>query len=336
MRLLFSFLIFCLQIGTSSFAQKPSITILDSGLNTSLRGLSVVNQNVIWCSGSNGQVGRSIDGGKQFKWQKVLGYEQRDFRDIEAFDDKTAIIMAISEPAIILKTIDGGSTWQKVLEDQTKGMFLDAMSFDKKGNGLVIGDPIDGKIYLAKTKDFGNTWEKETQAFTAKNGEAFFASSGTNIVCRKHKKRPYLFVSGGKISRLFYSNQSIVLPLMQGKESTGANSIAIWKNKAVVVGGDFTKDQRADSNCVLLRMGCKKININTPQQQPNGYKSCVIFINKKNILACGTSGVDISYNRGINWECISKQSFHVVQKSKTGNAIYLAGAKGKVAKIDLN
>ena len=70
---------------TIIYAQNPIITIIDSSKKVSIRGLSVVDNNIIWCSGSNGSVARSIDGGKTFIWQTVDGYEKRDFRDIEAF-----------------------------------------------------------------------------------------------------------------------------------------------------------------------------------------------------------------------------------------------------------
>src|SRR5689334_2220981 len=131
----FIFFVFILFL-QSVDAQKQLINIIDSGRKISLRGLSVVDDNVIWASGSSGTVARSVDGGKTFEWLTVAGYEKRDFRDIEAFDANTAIIMGISEPAIILKTKDGGKSWYKVFEDSTKGMFLDAMDFDEKGNGI--------------------------------------------------------------------------------------------------------------------------------------------------------------------------------------------------------
>jgi hypothetical protein len=50
---------------------------------------------------------KSIDGGKTWKWLVVKGFENRDFRDIEAFDAATAIIMAVAEPANILKPLMG-------------------------------------------------------------------------------------------------------------------------------------------------------------------------------------------------------------------------------------
>src|SRR5215218_2641222 len=84
-------------------AQKkyPEVEILASGVNTSIRGLSVVNDNVIWTSGSNGTIGKSLNGGKTWKWIVVKGFEKTDFRDIEAFSATSAVIMGIAEPAYI-------------------------------------------------------------------------------------------------------------------------------------------------------------------------------------------------------------------------------------------
>ena len=136
-----------------------SISLLGSSNKVSIRGLSVVNDNIFWASGSGGMVAKSTDGGKNIEWTQVPGFEKRDFRDIEAFDQNTAIIMAVDQPAIILKTTDGGKNWKKVFEDTTTGMFLDAMHFEKvdgKLVGMVVGDPIKNKIFYAKTFDGGN------------------------------------------------------------------------------------------------------------------------------------------------------------------------------------
>ena len=77
------------------FAQSPTVELLTSGTKTSIRGLSVVNDNVVWVSGSNGMVGRSNSGGKNWSWFTVKGFEKTEFRDIEAFDASTAIIMGV-------------------------------------------------------------------------------------------------------------------------------------------------------------------------------------------------------------------------------------------------
>ncbi|WP_223833590.1 WD40/YVTN/BNR-like repeat-containing protein [Pedobacter riviphilus] len=97
-------------------AQSYSFKPLNENTKTSLRGLSVVSDQVSWVSGSNGLVGKTTDGGVTWKWLKPKGYEKIDFRDIEAFDDKQAIIVGIASPAYILKTIDGAKPGQKTIK----------------------------------------------------------------------------------------------------------------------------------------------------------------------------------------------------------------------------
>ncbi|HKZ65399.1 MAG TPA: hypothetical protein VJ111_03545, partial [Chitinophagaceae bacterium] len=209
-----------------AIAQTPTVEVLTSGTKTSLRGLSVVNDNIIWVSGSNGMVGKSTNAGKNWKWMKVNGFEKTDFRDIEAFDANTAIIMGIAEPAYILKTNDGGESWRVVYENKTKGMFLDAMDFANNQLGIVVGDPINGKIFIARTNNSGNTWEEieeKQNRPVADSGEAFFAASGSNV--KLFANDEYFIVSGGLRSRLISNSSATDLPVIQGKESTGANAI---------------------------------------------------------------------------------------------------------------
>src|SRR6201994_1475728 len=93
-----------------SFAQH--IEVLQQGKPTSIRGLSVVDDNVAWVSGSKGTIAITTNGGKTWDWQQVKGFENADFRDIEAFSSKEAIIMSSGTPALILKTTDGGQNWK--------------------------------------------------------------------------------------------------------------------------------------------------------------------------------------------------------------------------------
>jgi photosystem II stability/assembly factor-like uncharacterized protein len=317
---------------STSYAQK--LEQLTSGTKTSLRGMSVVNDKIIWVSGSNGTIGKTVDGGITWQWLPVKGFEKREFRDIEAFDKSTAIIIAIAEPAQILKTTDGGLNWKIVFTDSTKGMFLDAMDFYNNRNGVVVGDPVEGKIFLAYTKNKGNEWlkfdgGKKQRRWIANEGEAFFASSGTNI--RYLRKGKYRLVSGGKSARWFDENGDHILPIVQGKESTGANSIAVYKKQYVVVGGDFTNDKDSVRNCLITKDG--GINWLSPATAPRGYRSCVIYLNENQLITCGTSGVDISEDGGINWRPVSSEGFHVCQKAKNGKTVFLAGSNGKIAKL---
>ena len=317
---------------------SQTINVLTSGTKVSIRGLSVVSDQVIWASGHNGQVGKSIDGGKTWKWLVVKGFEKRDFRDIEAFDAATAVVIAIAEPANILKTIDGGETWKVVYENPKKGMFLDAMEFWDQYSGIVLGDPIDGKFFIARTFDEGETWREipEKNLPLADSGEACFAASGTNVMPLDLDEA--CFVSGGLKSRFFWKGNPITLPIIQGTESTGANSIAVRDKQKVknslhfvVVGGDFAKDTSSLKNCFYTKDGGK--NWIAPITPPHGYRSCVEYITKTKLITCGTTGVDISTDGGKNWKLISKEGFHVCRKSKNGNAVFLAGANGRIAKL---
>ena len=226
----------------------PKVELLTSGTKTSLRGLSVVSDAIVWVSGSNGTVGRSTDGGKNWKWFSVKGFEKTEFRDIEAFDATTAVIMAVGEPAYILRTVDAGETWKVVYENTTKGMFLDAMEFWNELAGIAIGDPINQKIFVVRTFDGGKTWQDVPENYrpVADSGEACFAASGTNV--RALDNDEAVFVTGGSSSHVFVRDQKTKLLITQGRETAGANSIAVWDryrkkggDHLVVVGGRFSK-----------------------------------------------------------------------------------------------
>lgn len=329
---------FSLILFVCKLVNSQNISLLTSGQKTSLRGLSVVNNNIIWTSGSNGMVGKSVDGGKTFRWIQVPGFEKRDFRDVEAFDSSTALIMAVAEPALILKTYDGGKNWKKVFEDTTIGMFLDAMDFDGV-NGVVVGDPILDKVFLAQTTNFGDTWvvqQKQTNCSMMKKGEAFFASSGSNVKMNQTQKKQadFFYISGGVQSRFFIGDKCYSLNLQKGKSSTGANSVDYFssKKKGIIVGGDFANDRRTDSACILFSLNKNPV-FSLPETPLNGYRSAVCYITDLNIIACGTSGIDFSVDGGKNWKLISEIGFHVVKKAKTGEAVFLVGSNGRVAKL---
>jgi hypothetical protein len=314
----------------NSFAQH--LQFLNSGTNVSLRGLSVVSDQVVWVSGSEGTVGLSTNGGTTWKWMQVPHYEKSDFRDIEAFNDREAIIMGVTEPAVMLLTSDGGVSWQKVFGDTSKTAFWDAMVFSGD-RAVVVGDPLGNQIFLAESSDRGKTWEKISSTFLkrAVEGESFFAASGSNI--KLLADGTPVFVSGGKQSCIYYSGIRMPLWIIQGGESTGANSIAINpvnKNNAIVVGGDFKNDTIQSANSVLIHL--HPFSQVFPAVPPHGYRSCVEYVSDLLLICCGTSGVDISNDGGNKWQLISDKSFHVCQKSKSGNFVFLAGAHGNMAK----
>ncbi|MGF7233248.1 WD40/YVTN/BNR-like repeat-containing protein [Arachidicoccus sp.] len=322
---------FLLLCSLSLFAQKSTIRIITQGTKTNLRGLSIINKNTIWASGSNGKIAKSTDDGTTWQWLTVKGFNKADFRDIQALAKNTAIIMAIDTPAYLLKTLDGGSNWKIIYANHSKGMFLDAMDFSNYKSGIVVGDPIGNKIFLAISKNSGNTWTPINTHISKKvqKGEAFFAASGSNIILQR--KDGFYLVSGGTKSKFFTKNTIAVLPLMQGKETTGANAIDVYKNNIAIVGGDFMQPDRNDSCFCFSRDNGKTWQL--PKIAPGGYRSDVIFINKNTLVCCGLTGVDISKDGGNTWKNISKQSFNTCRYNKVSNTIFFVGQNGTIGKL---
>jgi photosystem II stability/assembly factor-like uncharacterized protein len=230
-------LILFVQLAVAQNSGNNSIKILSQKKGISIRGLSVPDENTIWASGSSGTIALSINGGEHFEWIQVAGYEKRDFRAIHAWNNKEAIIAAVAAPAVILKTKDGGMTWNKVYENADTSMFLDAINFKDENNGSVVGDPINNIIFLINTSDKGEHWQQAAPSYfksELKQGEAFFASSNSNLLSTAHEQ---FLISGGIVSRLWINGVARDLDILQGGTSTGANSIAISpnKNKLIIV-----------------------------------------------------------------------------------------------------
>jgi photosystem II stability/assembly factor-like uncharacterized protein len=324
--------IFIVLLLTTISMSAQTVQLLTSGRKISMRGLSVPNDNTVWVCGNNGQIGQSLDGGITWKWSVIKGYENTEFRDIEAFDATTAVVMGIAEPAYILRTVDGGQNWTRVFSDSSKGMFLDAMEFWNSQSGIVIGDPVKGRFFIARTFDEGRNWQgiPENYRPLADSGEACFASSGTNI--RALNKAEAIFISGGLSAHLFIRDKKIELPLGTRKESSGANSIAIKNKKTfMIAGGDFNEKDASSYNCIFTSDAGK--NWQTPIEPPHGYRSCVVYLRKKQWIMCGLNGVDFTSDDGKHFKLISKDGYHVCAKSKKGKTVYFAGGGGRIGKL---
>ncbi|MGN8072789.1 WD40/YVTN/BNR-like repeat-containing protein [Mucilaginibacter sp. 22184] len=316
----------------SSIARSQSITLLQQDKPTSIRGLSVVNDQTAWISGSKGYIAITNDGGKTWDWQQIKGYEKAEFRDIEAFSDKKAVIMSSGTPSLVLKTTDGGKTWQEKYRKTDTTYFFDAMDFADEQHGYILGDPIKDKFLLMETNDGGETWTNMSNPPTALPGEAAFAASGT---CFRVYNKSLFIVSGGKASRMITAINGkseynyVDLPLTHSKPSQGAFSLAIKKNKIIVVGGDYEKDKITDSVATIFTTPPPAFN--APAQGPGGFQSSVEYIKDDTFLSTGTSGTNITLDDGRTWRQIDSTSFNVCSKAKHGKMILFAGNGGKIA-----
>jgi len=331
------------------YAQPLRFLPLAEGTNTSIRGMSIATDNSIWVSGSNGMVGVSVNGGQTWQWKTVKGFETSDFRDIHAMDSSTAVIMAVDNPAYILKTINGGVSWKVTFEKSQDGMFLDAMHFKNDKEGICIGDPLilgsGGRrlFYLLRSHDGGDSWTPDPlyQLPPAQPGEAIFSASGTNIAFLNTPQFDYSFVTGGTISNLYLMgrpglpNKKVNIPINQGVASSGTFSMATDGVKTFYcVGGDYKEPDNQYYNFYYTKDSGKKW-ASSSIAPPFGYRSCVALIDAKQLVACGTNGVDFTKNGGKEWKKISDEGFNVCMVAADKHTIYFAGGKGKIARLTI-
>jgi photosystem II stability/assembly factor-like uncharacterized protein len=308
----------------------------------SFRGLSVVNEKVVWASGSGGTIIRTIDGGKTWKVMIVPGAEKLDFRDIEAFDANTAYILSIGngESSRIYKTVDGGAKWNLLFKNTDSKAFFDAIACMDRNRCLALSDPVEGRFPLIVTTDGGATWRSDTKITgspIAKEGEAAFAASGTCLIYVP--PLTFMLVSGGMAARVFrsaptdtgYLDWLVSEPsFKKGTSGSGIFSIAMFdKLNGVIVGGDYEKPADANDNLAFTIDGGKTWSIGTGL---TGYRSAAAYVDKNTIIAVGTNGTDISSDGGKTWKKIGDENLNVVQ-AKGNKAVWAAGPNGLVVKL---
>ncbi len=316
----------------------PATQAMADSVKKGFRGLSVVNEKVIWISGQRGLVGKSTDGGKTFVWRRVQHHEKMDFRTLHAFDKKNAVIATAGTPSVILRTSNGGKTWLEIVNYAESAYFFDGVGFWDKKHGLIFGDPIKGRLFLMETFDGGKTWkdipfEDRPQLV---DGEAAFAASGTTI--RTLPNGHVYIATGGVKSRLWHSRdyghhwEVFETPILQGKPSQGIFSMA-WRDTSlgIIVGGDYLLPDDTTKNCFVTTDGGRTWT--RPSRPPNGYRSCVEFVDSKRVygflgykcVAIGPTGVEESLNSGVYWSSISSPKGGNTIKDLNGVMAFVAG-----------
>jgi len=316
------------------YSQK--ITRVEINSAASFRGISVVDDSVAWIGGTNGTIGVTNDGGVSWNIRSVDNFRTSDFRSVYAFDCQRALIVNAGSPVNVMLTENGGKQWRVVYANNHAAAFVDGIDFWNEKDGIIYGDPIDGKMLLLRTSDGGETWEKVATAPALEPGEASFAASGTGIRCIGQHE--IVICTGGKISRAWISDDRGVhwtnrkAPIIQGDLSTGIFSVTKINKRLIIVGGDFKNDSLSlNNNFYSDDDGQTWI---APEKTTQGYRECVEVSADRTLFAVGPSGIDISDNRGVTWKKFSNEKkLHVIRRARHGSLLIAGGGGGKLLVI---
>lgn len=340
MRIFFLFLLFAFPAETQWW------DVQTSGFDTNLRGVSAVyapdakgmRTPVVWASGSNGAILRSLDAGETWKRLHVAGGDALDFRGIVAFNATTAYVMSSGEgeKSRIYKTTDGGETWALQYTGNRKEIFLDSIACLSETRCYALSDPVDGKFLLLTTTD-GQHWNPlpSDKMPAALPGEGAFAASNTCLLLSGNE---IFFGTGGPAARVFHSADKgrtwtvSETPIAHGNASSGIFSIARGgQNELVVVGGDYQNSTRASAVAAYSLDGGKTWQLS--EQQPGGYRSAVACVNHASCVAVGPNGEDVSLSQvfATGWKFTDSLNLNavVILDLKNGWAV---GPKGTIAR----
>lgn len=341
-------LLLVLLLGASAHAQRWIVQT--TGLDTNLRGISVVNASglshdvIVWACGSNGVILRSVDGGKTWKQLHVQGGDALDFRGIVAFDATTAYAMSIGGGAQsrIYKTADGGASWKLEFSGKRNAFFLDDLVCISKTRCYGLSDPVDGKFLLVSTEDGENWKELPNEHMPATlPGEGVFAASGTSFAIYD-KREMYFGTGGGRVARVFRSPDLgrtwtvAETPIASGNASSGIFSIARMRNAVVAVGGDYKDPNQSDRAAAYSEDKGRTWCLAT--RQPEGFRSAVATFSAANIgdvtIAIGPTGEDTSHDGGIHWTNAGNLNLNALAGTDSSH-VWGVGPKGAIARLIL-
>ena len=309
-----------------------------SGSKATLRGIHSVGSGVAWASGAEGTVLRTEDGG--YVWQRCAvpaGAEKLDFRGVWGWDANTAIVMSSGPGAEsrLYKTTDGCSHWRLIITNSDEKGFWDAIAFVGPRNGMLVGDPVDGRFVVARTTDAGEHWVRSQNAQLAANaGESIFAASNSAlfapsaiaaVVGTGGKGGPRIFTG---VTLLGEKWKAVAAPLAKGTASSGVFSIAFRDGlHGVAVGGDYEKPSERTGTVALTTDGGITWHP-TMGQGPRGYRSAVAYdATRKAWICAGTTGSDFSTDDGKTWQRLDDGDW-------TGLSLpFVVGPKGRIGRL---
>ena len=319
----------------------------ESGTKSLLQAISILDKNSVWVSGHDATYGYTSDGGDTWQMFSISEADSLQFRDIQALSSSEVILMAAGPGSLsqIRKTQDSGKTWDIKYVMQDSLGFLDCIAFWDDKIGLAYGDQIAGELFILKTIDGGETWERIAPSILppALGTEGGFAASGTCVEVLGDGFA-WIGTGAGEKPRILYTKDygqswsSIETPIVSG-EASGITSVNFLDDQnGFIVGGDLLHADQYTKNIAYTSDGgtsWKASDLN-PVTKGAFYGADAKTINANLLyMMCGPNGIDYRFGDNTEWTQLDSANYWAVELHPSGTG-WAVGKHGNILKITVN
>lgn len=271
----------------------------------------------------------------------VEGAEDLQFRDVAAFDERTAYLMSSGpgEQSRIYRTDDGGGSWRLQYTAEHPDAFLDCMDFWTPERGLAYGDAVDGVPFLLATTDGGERWSRVPAASLppALEGEGGFAASGT---CLQVLDGGLGWVATGNGARArvlrtadFGASWTAVdVPVVSGAAAGLATIRMDARGRGVAMGGIIGDDSVRSDNVALTEDGGATWTVGGALVMAGPVYGSALSPAGDVVVAVGPGGMDWSPDGGRTWRSADTLTYWAaaLASSEVGWAV---GPGGRIVRV---
>lgn len=307
-----------------------------------LQAISPVGNSVVWVSGHEGVVLRTVDGGDSWAILETPPADSLQYRDIHGFSAEEAVILSAGTGSAsrILRTEDGGRTWSSAYVMAHPEGFLDCLDFWENGTGFAFGDTIDEAPFVLRTTDRGRSWFRLAPDALpeGKPGEGGFAASGTCALAGPDGSG-WIGTGAGGWSRVLRTEDfgatwtASEVPIARG-DAAGIFALVRTAEELIAVGGDLGAEVVVDNGVVASADGGETFSTRTSAPLIGSPYGAAFTTRSGGLLfAVSPRGAAYSADRGRTWALLPEVEAWAVAFGEDQGHGWASGTQGRIWRI---